>query len=298
AGLGYYHWRVTGHPLRLPYQVHEATYATAPAFLWEPLRPEPAYRHEALRAFHGSKALKYQRQRSLLGLVREKGKQFGVMWGFYLGPLLTLSLVMLPWTLRDRWMRVALVTCSVVVAGLAASSWMNPHYAAPIAGLLFALVLQSMRHLRVWRWRGRPTGRVLVWGIVALCVVFALPPRVKPRADARAASLDRARILARLEGEGGRHLVIVRRRPSRWPKWEWVYNAADIDGATVVWAREMDAGRNRQLLEYFRGRRAWLLEADEEPPTLTSFHEGSAAPIGGQPGASPHSEGSSAGVDE
>ena len=31
---------------------------------------------------------------------------------------------------------------------------------------------------------------------------------------------------------------------------EWVYNGADIDGAKVVWARDMDTRGNRELLDF------------------------------------------------
>jgi hypothetical protein len=41
-----------------------------------------------------------------------------------------------------------------------------------------------------------------------------------------------------------------------------VYNAADIDNAQVVWAREMDMVQNRKLLEYFKDRHVWLAEVD------------------------------------
>ncbi|MFI5396496.1 MAG: hypothetical protein ACHQ9S_13265 [Candidatus Binatia bacterium] len=40
---------------------------------------------------------------------------------------------------------------------------------------------------------------------------------------------------------------------------EWVYNDADIDGATMVWAREMEPDRNRALVEYFKDRKIGLL---------------------------------------
>ena len=167
----------------------------------------------------------------------------------------------------DRWMQVAALTCGVLAAGLFIATWTHPHYAASIAGLLFALVLQSMRHLRVWRWRGRPTGRVLVWALLVITVALAPLWWAKPKAW----GLERARILASLEKDGERHLVIVRYEPHHHPYVEWVYNDADIDNSKVVWAREMDSARNRKLLEYFKGRRAWLLEVDAEPPRLVPY---------------------------
>src|SRR5205823_4942191 len=56
---------------------------------------------------------------------------------------------------------------------------------------------------------------------------------------------------------------------------EWVYNEADIDAAKVVWARDMDATSNAELLRYFQGRRVWLIEPDSAPSKLVAFHESS-----------------------
>ena len=272
AAMGVYNWRVTGDPLRLPYQLYEEQYSSAPTFLWQRPRPMPAYRHQALRDFNEIMARKYLKEHSFRGWLGEKAGRARYLWRIYLGPALTVPLLMLPWVLRDRWMRLALLTSGALGAGLLVETWTHPHYAAPITGLLFALVLQGMRHLCIWRWRGRPTGRCMVWAIVLLCVVLA-PEQV--RREPHAWSLDRARILARLEGDGNRNLVVVRYWPGHHPYDEWVYNAADVDGAKVVWAREMDADQNRKLLEYFKGRRAWLLEADAEPPRLTAYPVGS-----------------------
>jgi hypothetical protein len=57
--------------------------------------------------------------------------------------------------------------------------------------------------------------------------------------------------------------VIVRYKPDHNYHEEWVYNAADIDNAKVIFAREMDPVSDREIREYFRDRQAWLVEPDQ-----------------------------------
>jgi hypothetical protein len=81
-------------------------------------------------------------------------------------------------------------------------------------------------------------------------------------------------LIERLEHEGGRHLILVRYRPNHNIFIEWVYNRADIDGAAVVWARDMGVEKNRELLDYYRDRKVWLFEPDVDPWKLAPMVSG------------------------
>ena len=63
---------------------------------------------------------------------------------------------------------------------------------------------------------------------------------------------------------------------------DWVYNAADIDGSKVVWAREMDPENDRNLLAYYKDRKVWLVEPDSNPPRISAYRYEQQAPIGSE----------------
>ena len=62
--------------------------------------------------------------------------------------------------------------------------------------------------------------------------------------------------------------MIVRYGPDHRLDVEWVYNAADIDDAKIIWARDMGDMDNEELLQYFHGRHVWRLDADDPQPRL------------------------------
>jgi len=86
-------------------------------------------------------------------------------------------------------------------------------------------------------------------------------------------NLARAAIVETLEQSPGRHLVIVSYGPHHNVDWEWVYNAADIDSAKIIWARDMGERDNQELLNYFQDRTAWQLNGDESPPRLEPYQK-------------------------
>ena len=280
AWLGFYNSRVTGDPLRMPYQVHVVQYMAAPIFIWQSAPPLPTYRHADMRDFHtGWEYRGYSKQRTPAGLATGLIER---TWRLIRGEMriwfLALSLVALPWALRrDGWMRFALVLTSVFSMALLLVNWTFFHYAAPVFGLFFFSAVQCMRHLRTWRWHGKPAGLFLARGSVILCAVsiFATGRDVAAQFP-DAWWTKRQQIIGQLQRDGGRHLIVIRYAPhvANTPTFgyrDWTRNGADLDGAQILWAREMDAARNARLLEYFKDRRAWLLDVDMSGERLLPY---------------------------
>ena len=281
VAMGYYFWRVTGSPFHMPYLVARNTYAVAPLFIWQHLRPQPVYHHELLRRFYvdweGAKFLQTQTLAGLLALTISKAE---VYWLFYLGPALSIPLLMLPSIWSDRRVRWLLIIIGIFWVGLLLEAWVGVHYAAPITCALLAIVVQGMRHISLWKWRGMRIGRTLVRAIplslFAMMVLrlSALVVGIPLEAPWPHGNRERASMVRKLEGLPGGHLVLVRYQPGHNPHEEWVYNAADIDKSKIVWARENDPQSDRDLMDYFRNRQVWVAEPDVNPPSLVPYHPG------------------------
>jgi hypothetical protein len=88
--------------------------------------------------------------------------------------------------------------------------------------------------------------------------------KVRPEKEWQHGDMGRAAIVKELDALPGQDVVLVKYAADFDPDREWVYNGADIDGQKIVWARDMGAERNQELLDYYRGRKFWMVEADEE----------------------------------
>jgi hypothetical protein len=276
AFLGYSHYRITGSPWLFPHQIHEETYAVAPIFFWQQTRSAPAYRHDVMRQFFTGWALEQYDRHHLSGnLLAELTDKCKKLWRFALQAVLAVPFVTLPWLWRSRWVRFALLDVGLVLVVVLQISWLFPHYAAPAACLVVFLVVQGLRQMHAGS-RRLPLLRLLVPALVVVFVASSLIDLQKhAHADPNAWNRQRALLQARLEASGGKHLVLVRYSDRHLGYQEWVYNGADIDGAAVVWARDMGTDANRRLLEYFADRHIWLLDADGERRLLPLSGSGS-----------------------
>jgi hypothetical protein len=160
----------------------------------------------------------------------------------------------------------------------------QPHYAAPLTCVFYALVLQAMRYMKHWKWNSQPSGVFLVRAVPLTCLFLFMLRVAVPEQPALTGgflyawdspgykNLGRADALAKLTASPGDQLAIVRYKANHDAILnEWVYNEADIDKSKVVWARDMGDPQNAELLHYFHDRHVWLIEPDVTPPRVTDY---------------------------
>jgi hypothetical protein len=311
AAMGYYNWRVTGNPLKLPYEVSQAQYDPAPYFLWKSEKPLPTYRHAEMKEWEKETQFRaFEDMESPLGLAVEVLGKATLTWLFFIGPVFTMLIVItlptLPYGFSWRSLgapsKFLLLILGFSLVAIVPETHFYPHYVAALACVFFALVLLAMRHLRSWHWRDRPTGLFLVRSVPVITLALLLlragasPLHIQMSklglwtpwfsTGRWTSTTGRRDILSELERLPGRQLVIVRYSPGlydlnlhrgkMWPPsgvWEWVYNGADIANQKVVWAQDMGATQNEELIRHFKDATAWLLYADDQSPKLVPYDD-------------------------
>ena len=276
-GMGYYCARVTSDPFRMPQQVNRESYAVANYFYWQSPNPQHVYRHKAISDFYnGLELSQYLQARSIRGFVRQTSIKVALTWLFYVGPAFTIALLLAYRMIRSRRMKWLLAIGTISFAGSALVIFFNIHYLAPITAVIVAVVVQGLRYLRTWRFYEQPTGSFLVRSAIVICVLMtplqleSLAAQPQPGTLA-AMGRERATLSAQLKSVPGNHLVLVRYGSNHNALIEWVYNEANIDASRVIWARDMGTAKNSEILQYYKGRRVWLLEADAIPPKLSPY---------------------------
>lgn len=274
AGMAYYNYRVTGNALTLPYQAHDRQYDMVSMFAWSKTRAQPVYHHEVMRKFWAEwhvdqvKAAHDAMVEAFLAKVSLTYDFFFGLWPMLIPPLIW------PYPLKSTEERLTVFFLAAFTLALAPLTGFAPHYAAAFACLALLRFLQTLSRLQGWRPGGKPLGfAVAVFFVVLIPYQFAaeLVLLFKYGEYAPQLALAREPIVQTLEKQPGRQLVLVRYSPTHDVHQEWVYNSAGIDASQIVWAREMTPEQDRPFIQYFRGRKVWLLEPDQTPPKLTAL---------------------------
>jgi hypothetical protein len=272
--IAYYNWRLTANAFLMPHTLNTRTYHTTPLFLWEHAKPPLHYRNPQFEDFYDGWAREnYANSWQDVGRVSlEKLTRIGSTF-FWWGALLLLPAA--PFVFFDRKMRLPLVILLLGMAGVFAVVWSMPHYAAPLTCVVFLLLVQTIRHLRTFRLRGRPLGLAFSWAIVCLLatdIAFSVGRHIcDPLEWACQGDPSRAAIEKKLSRTPGKHLIMVRYEEDHNLHDEWVYNGAEIDSAKVLWARELEPAQNEKLFAYFKDRQIWLVTPDSDNTYLERY---------------------------
>jgi hypothetical protein len=161
------------------------------------------------------------------------------------------------------------------------------HYLAGVTCLFVLVSVVGLRRIGTLRIRGVPVGQEMVRVLIVLCAAEFLgwyglhlfeSPRVYPILQYETwdginhGNPQRRIAMARqLKAIPGRLLVFVRYSPHHIYQNEWVWNAADIDGSRIVFARDLGAEENEELIRYYPNRKVLLLEPDSYTPQLSTY---------------------------
>jgi hypothetical protein len=279
---GYYYDRVTGNPFRMTYDINRQTYAMGRYFIWQKPWPQRTYNHARMEALYQREVRETEENQTLRGFIWRWRIKLYYFWQVYLVPPLPFVLIALPCAVRDRKLRVPWIIGGIFAAGLVIETWGLPHYFAPATALVFLILMQCTRHLRLFRWRTQPVGMafvravtVIYIGAVVLRVALAVT-HIHPEPEWQHGDMERESIVQQLKALPGQHVVLVSYSPDFDLDREWVYNLADIDGSKIVWARDMGPEKNRDLLGYYHGRQFWIVHAGSSPLHVEPYGESAA----------------------
>ncbi len=279
---------VTGSWTTLPEALSQYQYGVPASLTFRPhatphreLTPQQAMDYRMQRGFRGEKP------ETLATYFLRLEYRVRYYRFFFLAPLYV-ALGAFLFRLREpRYLWVA-ATAALFALGTNFFPAVQTHYVAGIACLFVLMSVTGLRTLSGWRIGGKPAGvdaMRLVAGLCAAHFLFWYGLHLADNWDVSAAlrqyetwdavnhdGADRhAYVNRKLAAIPGKLLVFVRYLPRHIFQDEWVYNAADIDGARVVFARDLGTEANQQLRDHYPDRKVWLLEPDYPVPQVTWF---------------------------
>jgi hypothetical protein len=275
---------VTGSWTTIPYALSRYQYGVPTTFTFQP-NPTP---HRELTT---QQRLTYEGQAQAHGEDADTPARYFERLGsralflrFFLLAPLYLALPAFLVALREY--RFAWVPITLLIFGLGTSfyPYFFPQYIAATTCLMVLIAMTGLERLSRLKLRGFLVGQFAARLLVFLCAAHFLfwygihlfGSDNMLLAMGRYETWDlinygdsegRIAINQRLAQAPGKQLVFVRYGPQHVFR-EWVHNAADIDGAPIVWALDLGADEDQQLERYYPDRAVWVVEPDARPPRL------------------------------
>lgn len=267
---------VTGSFTTLPYSLSQQAYGVPQTLLGQRPVEEPPLRYDELRQMYRwqreAKDAANRRPFRRLGVVLYKS------WAFYVTPWFALPVALLAFMLKDRWILIGggIMVCAMIASAL--YPFFFPHYLAVYSCVILFLILRGMMALSRFSFRNLPIGVAIV-----LFVLFGGSMRglraVSPKQilglthETRQPTL-RARVAKRLQSLGGRHMVFVTYNADHTFHDEWVYNAAKVDEAPIVWCRASCPSEASEIIRYYQDRQFWTASVGMSSVRLSRYIPG------------------------
>ncbi len=274
GALGTYFSHVTGSPFVTAYQINQKTYGWPMTLAF--LKPPVVEHHNIEFArYYEYEMSEHQRVDGPVHFLQFLTFRMQEYWRFFLGPALTVPLLMIKQVWHRR--RMLLIGASGGLFAVLIEGGASPHYLAPAAAVLVAIVVECCRHLRasrVYVVKFLPVMMALVLTLRIAAQSLGLPYTQKLNFQSWCCRVDgnhnKARIAAVLDLIPGDHLVFVRAKTDEYNLLQWIYNDADIDRSRIVWARDLGPERDAELVRYYRERKVWMVDPNVEPATCVS----------------------------
>ncbi len=270
---------VTGSWTTLPYQLSQYQYGV-PAALTFQATPRP---HLPLTP---EQQMDYRMQSSFLGASSETLSSFLLRlefrvryYRFFFLPALYLVLPLFLVSIRQWKLLWVFLTLSLFALGINFFPAYQLHYAAACVCLMILAAVVGLQKLAAAK---REAARIVLF-LCAAHFLFWYGAHLFENSSLSRAVLPfetwdginhrnpqrRIYVAHQLDKIPGELLVFVHYQHPQHPfQDEWVYNAADIDSARIVWARDLGEEENAKLKQYYPRRKVVVLDPDENPPAL------------------------------
>ena len=279
---------VTHNWLELPEQLSQYQYGVPTSLTFQPvpvphlpLTPQQELDYKGQSLGHGYEPESVSR--FLLRLeYRVRDYRF-----FYL-PALYVALVAFLFALRNWRFAYVAVCCAIFALGTNFFYYLLPHYLAAVVGLYVLMVIAGLEALSRITIRDFAVGAQAIKIIALICIAhFAtwygahlfektavaqdLEPYETWDAINHGDPHNRQFVKQQVAAIPGKLVLLVRYSPHHIFQNEWVWNAADIDGQRVVWARDLGQDEDAKLKAYYPDRTFYVLDPDVAPPKLEPY---------------------------
>ncbi len=265
-----YNHAVTGDWLTLPYLAYDRQHTVASILIGKGMNMANLSTHYAMRALQeweiGMSQLKRQasgilylftlsellQMDRLSGMIAVIGEFTALVFFFIYVPI---QMAWQDYRLRDR-SRIALhVSWAALFIPYTMASGASPHYLAPQCAVAFILIT-------LW-WEGLARQHLRRGGaLLAITYLFFAAFDGEVFAVGNTPSTLRAQATSMLLAEDGDDLIFVdqRKEASEYNiSTGWVYNAPDIEPASIIWAWYVSPDENKKLTRRYPHRKIWYI---------------------------------------